>query len=135
MDYEVGDTIDLQISYYSPSCSAIFRFVCQGEEPQVLNPNESRFKTTMVTCPACGGEDITSYTLTGFHCNICGVIWKTELGASCLECGRALQPMSADTLLCTWCGQRWLLETIQDAYTLGDHESQIDWTIKKGANR
>jgi predicted amidophosphoribosyltransferase len=71
----------------------------------------------------------------GAVCNSCKIMWHSELGCSCLACGRPLSSLSSDTLLCAWCGQAWDLELIQDAYALGDWESQIDWSTPKGANR
>ena len=129
MDYESGDTIDLELS----STGLIFRFICQGN---ILSksalPVEDHF-ASHESCPACGSDDTHHYIHTGFYCATCGIIWKAELGTNCMECGRPLAILSTDVLQCTWCGQVWDLDSVRDACQLNDF-GNVDWTIAKGAN-
>ena len=130
MDYEPGDTIDLETT----KCGLIFRHVCKDNILPSTLAGKEHHNNGLESCPACGSVDTTYYTNIGSYCLTCHIVWKSELGVSCIECGRSLQPLGYDTLLCTWCGQRWELETVRDSYMLGDHDSQIDWSTPKGAN-
>ncbi len=129
MDYEPNDTIDLSSS---PS-GLIFRFICQDNKPTADLLRLEHWNKGLESCPSCGSSE-TAASHIGHCCFTCGLVWKAELGASCIECGRGLQPISSDVLKCDWCGQVWELETIKDSYILGDHDSQIDWSTPKGVN-
>jgi len=140
MDYEKDDTIDIELS---PS-GLIFRHIYIGHcysNPLPLEYKVYGYHWHDRYCPECGANDFNVFDFNhnsatgGAICNICKIMWHTELGATCMECGRPLHPVGSDVLICSWCGQRWDLEVVKDAYTLGDHDSQIDWTMPRGANR
>ena len=139
MDYEPGDNIDLKLSPNGLIIRHIYLGHCYSNTLP-LNYKLLGLHWKDNICPDCGASDFNVFnfpgtTTGGCVCNICKIMWYAELGATCMECGRPIQPISSDVLQCEWCGQKWSLDVVEDSYTLGDHEEGIDWSISKGANR
>ena len=98
------------------------------------NPHSANYHASNVECPACASEDTIYINEFGSYCRNCYISWTSE-STYCLACMRPLRNISAELMLCEWCGQKWDIELIKDAYLNGDEKSMINFSTARGANK
>jgi uncharacterized Zn ribbon protein len=127
MEYSTDDIIGFEI--YN---SHLYAFRLH----EYSDDHKTGWKTPLTYCPICGQNDTTTYSDGTMHlCKLCLSVWKHET-CHCLDCGRPLYIENNDVVLwCEYCGQRWDIEVIKDAYNLGDEDSMVDFSTPRNNNR